>query len=346
MTGQRRFPVMILLGFGLLLGFGPLAVADTLDDATDDLGNAVCPDAELLGPKLITDICWSCLFPLRIAGAAIGSGPVPGNAAKQSLCACTDALGVPSAGVVIGMWEPARIVELVRLPGCLPALGGARLDLGAWRTLGTPGQAEYDGSDKAFYNYHYYAFPILIMLDLFFPDRCNVDHLTDFDVLYLSELDPTWNNDELAFFTNPEAAFVANAVAQAACLVDAASATTLQKPLDTLFWCAGAWGGLYPFTGRTPTLNGRPSEMSLASARVLAALHRRGLARQTVGRCRPVRGPLRPDAAQDPVPPLAVLSAPRGQFQPRHRRERAALGDVAQHPRRGRGPPLSDLALA
>ena len=52
------------------------------------------------------------------------------------------------------MWEPARIVELVRVHGCLPALGGARLDL-------------------------------------FFLDRCNVDHLTDFDLLYLSELDPT-----------------------------------------------------------------------------------------------------------------------------------------------------------
>lgn len=45
----------------------------------------------------------------------------------------------------------------------------------------------------------------------------------------------------------------------------------------------GSRGVADPFTGRIPTLNGRPSEMSLASARVLAALHRRGLARQTVG---------------------------------------------------------------
>ncbi|EGV32682.1 TraU family protein [Thiorhodococcus drewsii AZ1] len=266
---------------GLLLALALTVCAQ--EEARPGLSNAVCPDAELLGPKLITDICWSCLFPLRIAGVPIGGGSVPSGASDQALCACTDPAGLPSPGVVIGMWEPARIVELVRVPGCMPSLGGARLDLGRFRTLGTPGQAEYDGSDKAFYNYHYYAFPVLVILDLFFPDRCNVDHLTDFDVLYLSELDPTWNNDELAFFTNPEAAFVANPIAQAACLVDAASATTVQQPLDTLFWCAGAWGGLYPFTGRIPTLNGRPSEMSLASARVLAALHRRGLARQTVG---------------------------------------------------------------
>jgi len=30
--------------------------------------DAGCPDAELFSGKLITDICWACLFPIRIAG--------------------------------------------------------------------------------------------------------------------------------------------------------------------------------------------------------------------------------------------------------------------------------------
>ncbi|WP_295402598.1 TraU family protein [uncultured Thiocystis sp.] len=285
MRDRRSLATLVLLGWlvGLVL---PAPAADPL--------NAACPDAQLLGPKLITDICWACLFPVRIAGVPIGGGPMPSGATKQALCSCPAANGIPSPGMVISLWEPARIVELVRLPGCLPALGGARLNLGTMRTLGTPGQAEYDGSEVAFYNYHYYAFPLLVMLDLFFPDRCNSDHLTDFDVLYLSELDPTWNNDELAFFANPEAALVAHPAAQAACLADAAAATTAQTPLDELFWCAGAWGSLYPFTGITPTLHGRPSQMSLASARVLAALHRRGLARQTMGDAALCAAPLAP----------------------------------------------------
>ncbi|MFP4280889.1 MAG: conjugal transfer protein TraU, partial [Halochromatium sp.] len=42
--------------------------------------DAACPDAELLSGKLITDICWSCLFPVRIAGMPIGGGRVPEGA--------------------------------------------------------------------------------------------------------------------------------------------------------------------------------------------------------------------------------------------------------------------------
>ena len=51
----------------------------------------------------------------------------------------------------------------------------------------------------AFYHYHYYAFPLLVMLDLFMDGNCNADGYMDFDLMYLSELDPTWLNDELVF---------------------------------------------------------------------------------------------------------------------------------------------------
>ena len=43
----------------------------------DDPG---CPDAELFSGKLITDICWGCLFPIRIAGLSIGGGVSDDNA--------------------------------------------------------------------------------------------------------------------------------------------------------------------------------------------------------------------------------------------------------------------------
>ena len=45
----------------------------------------------------------------------------------------------------------------------------------------------------------------------------------------------------LAFYTNPEAAWLANPVALAACLADAAAASA-GSPIDSLFWCAGTWG--------------------------------------------------------------------------------------------------------
>ncbi|NBS16913.1 MAG: hypothetical protein EBS79_08415 [Gammaproteobacteria bacterium] len=44
--------------------------------------------------------------------------------------------------------------------------------------------------------------------------------------LYLSELDPTWNNEELANITTLEIALVANPIALAACAADADSSIT------------------------------------------------------------------------------------------------------------------------
>ncbi len=242
-----------------------------------------CPDAELFSGKLITDICWDCLLPVRIAGVGIGGGShsVPAGAATSRLCACTSGTSI-GVGFTLGFWEPARLVEVTQAPGCAPALGGVRLPAGNRRLIGTEGRAAWDGTDGAFWHYHWYAFPLTILLDLFWDNKCNPDGLVDFDVLYLSELDPTWNNDELAFFTNPEAAWLGHPVAQAACLGDATAATA-GTPLDDLFWCAGTWGSLYPFAGRQPNIGSQPRETSLTLARALAALHRRGMARRTMG---------------------------------------------------------------
>src|SRR5260364_305067 len=126
--------------------------------------------------------------------------------------------------------------------------------------------------------------------------NCNPDGYMDLDVLYFSELDPTWNNDELAFFTNPEAAAVANPIAAATCTADAASSLT-GKPLKQLFWCAGSWGTLYPLSGHQNGGKGVIRDSSLLTARVLAALHRRGLSWRTMGAdamCKGVIDPLLP----------------------------------------------------
>ncbi len=103
-----------------------------------------CPDAGLLSGKLLTDVCWSCIFPIRVAGLPLGSGSVPSGASNKSFCLCEDNLGVPRPGIVTSMWEPARLIELVRTPGCSPSLGGIRLPLGDRRLQGGHGEGEYD----------------------------------------------------------------------------------------------------------------------------------------------------------------------------------------------------------
>jgi len=241
-----------------------------------------CPDAQVFSHKLLTDICWSCVFPLRLAGFNLGGGSAPPAAARDPFCVCNDPLGLPEVGVSLGFWAPARLIEVVRLPYCSPSLGGIFLRRFT-RLTGHRGGGDPKDDTSAFYHYHYYAFPLLVMLDLFLNTHCNSDgHYVDFDLLYLSELDPTWNSDELAFFVNPETAMFANPPALAACLVDAGAASAGQ-PLDSLFWCAGTWGNLYPLTGTIPWAGTPPRDAALIATRATAALHRRGLAWQTMG---------------------------------------------------------------
>lgn len=147
--------------------------------------------------------------------------------------------------------------------------------------MGTHGDGEGDGADKTFMHYHYYAFPILLMMELFVAN-CGNDHYVDLDIMFLSEVDPTWTNDELAFFTNPEAAAVANPAAVVACMADAVSATA-QRPIKEMFWCAGSWGTIYPLSGNLQGGYGVIQDSSLATVKTLAALHRRGMALKTMG---------------------------------------------------------------
>lgn len=262
-----------------VLLFAVVSAAGTTVQAND----AQCNNANIIGPKLITDICWNCLFPIRVAGIPMGgsASEIPEGHADRVVCACQDNHGVPHPGLVTSYWEPARLVEFQRTPGCSSVLNGMRFPMDQL-FRGHHGGTDYDGGDGSFMHYHYYAFPLLLILDMFVSGQCNADGFTDLDLMYLSELDPTWNNAELAFFANPEAAAVANPIAASACIADAVSSTA-RRPINSMFWCAGAWGTLYPLSGEVTGGDDVIRTSSLLKTRVLAALHRRGLAWQTMG---------------------------------------------------------------
>ncbi len=243
-----------------------------------------CIDANIISGKLITDMCWDCIFPLRIGGVPMpgGSGdPAPAEAVSTPLCTCQDDAGLPRPGFTTSMWEPARLVEFQRVPGCSSVLNGAmfpfdRINQGHHQKGGQT------GAQGTFMHYHYYSFPLLSILEIFTNPTCNADGYMDLDMMYMSELDPTWNNDELAFFTNPEAAAVANPVAAIACIPDAISSTA-GYPINSLFWCAGSWGTIYPLSGNQYTMSSLVANTSLLKVKTLTALHRRGLAHKTMG---------------------------------------------------------------
>lgn len=250
----------------------------------DILQDATCPDAELFGPRLMTDICWDCMFPIRLMGAQIGSGPVPDEASDAMVHVCYDNLGVGHLCIPMGMWSPARLVEVVRLPYCSPTLSGTFLKSSV-RLLGgkpTKPSVGMDTSEKNFMHYHYYSFPLFFMLDLLINQKCAPDGFTDLDLMYMSEIDVTWVEDVLAVFTHPEVLLYANPLAMAACGADCMSASA-NNPMNSLHWCAGCWGGIYPMTGNVTEYRSPPRVAGLLTARAIAAQHRRGLAWRTVG---------------------------------------------------------------
>ena len=262
--------------------------------------SATCPDTNLLSGNLITDICWTCMFPIKAAGYTLSSagGRVPASATNQPLCACTDELGVVSPGIVTAMWEPARVIELVRQPGCMAAMN-AETGLGNprdWGDTGDGGWEGNDGSSTAFYHYHYYSFPLLMMLELYLEKRCSKDAWADFDVMFMSEYDPIWRNEELAYMVYSESPMVANVLAMSACPADAISSTG-GRPLDSLWWCAGSWGETYNLSGITGEIGSMPNNTSLLATRALATTHRRGYAYRTTGSdslCEGVLSPMLP----------------------------------------------------
>ena len=253
-------------------------------------GETGCYDAGVLSGQLLRDVCWDCIFPIIVSKAVISGdqGCVPAGAAHTNAlgtCMCYDNNGVASFGVRTSFWEPARMVELQRQSGCSGVLGGIRfpfnrLKQGEEQKLS---QQTVDGNDgKTFRHYHFYTFPLMYMLDMWVPSHCNPGGYMDLDIMYLSEIDPTWDNDEIAFFTHPEAAMIASPLGAVACVPDAFAAN-VGRPIQELFWCAGSWGVIFPTTGNVLSREGTMMTTSLMGARALYALHRRGLEWRSIG---------------------------------------------------------------
>lgn len=230
----------------------------------------------------ITDICWSCLMPISVGSLInIGKGETPKKRDTSNptspICMCVKA-NIPVPGVSIGFWEPVRLVDVTRTPYCMTNLGGVALGSDPKRTGGF--NAHYEGRHvhDSFYHVHYYIYPLIYWLELLTDFVCLEE--STFDVAYMSEFDITWNDEKIQNLLNPEAFLFGNPIAQAACALDCAS-STIAMPLDSMFWCAGCLGNMYPFSGANADHVGGVQSSSLLTVRILAKMHRIGLAQET-----------------------------------------------------------------
>lgn len=230
----------------------------------------------------ITDICWECLMPISVGSLInIGKGETPKKRDTSNptspICMCVKA-NIPVPGVSIGFWEPVRLVDITRTPYCMTNLGGVALGSDPKRTGGFNRHYDDRHVHDSFYHVHYYIYPLIYWLELLTDFVCLEE--STFDVAYMSEFDITWNDEKIQNLLNPEAFLFGNPIAQAACALDCASSTA-SMPLDSMFWCAGCLGNMYPFSGANADHVGGVQASSLLTTRILAKMHRIGLAQET-----------------------------------------------------------------
>ena len=265
----------------------------------------LCPDAKVFGGGLITGLCWSSMFPIIIGDFPISKvtdahlayhGRYRGVGGLNGFCSCKKSdnpLAGRTIGFTVSMYMPAKLIEVTRRPYCSPTLGGMQFQ-GLSALFGKRGISGGISGNSAkreqlggFYSWNLYTFPILQMMRVLDFPQCTADENPDMDLIQSSVLYPNWYNSELAAFLNPEVSLLTHPAGLLAMPVSAALAnintTTARQIDDKMFWVAGSWGMLVPFTGHMPGSAGFVTSHSLANTRAMAMLSRIGFLKSTAG---------------------------------------------------------------
>jgi conjugal transfer pilus assembly protein TraU len=116
----------------------------------------------------------------------------------------------PRPGLAFGFWEPVRMIDVTTKAFCFPNLGGVKINPGLALGNGYVKARKLSagiGEHTANYQVHYYVFPLFYLLELLNDFLCFEQ--ASFDVAYMSEVDPTWQDDTIAAVVYPETAVFA-----------------------------------------------------------------------------------------------------------------------------------------
>lgn len=233
--------------------------------------SADCPNQF---PNYITDVCWSCMFPIKIFGGVTVSGfGEDYETVNKVACACANP---PKLGVPMSFWEMTMMTDSTSVPGCFPLLGGAKIDIGVNKNAYgyTEGGAEESKSRQtSFRQVNLYINPLMYVIGAVLDNSC-MDR-RGFDIPWISVADPTHNDEELANILTPYAFPFGSLEAIGAITADAVAASA-GFPIAEIFWAAGSYGGLYPLTGTNSAHVSNEQSSRLQTTRVLAKLHAAG----------------------------------------------------------------------
>lgn len=219
-------------------------------------------------------------LPIRIAGIPIVpniSGADDYSSAGNPVCVCMTPF--PRVGITFEYWEPLAIIEASAIPNCSPTIGThLPIDVvagGSFQEIN-----KQNAQNKESYQVNYIKYPIFKMLSMFIDLVC-MEGDAELDYLYLSTIDPLWQNDMWSAIIHPEVFLFANPIANLACMADAVKANT-GFSIDAMFWCMGSWNQTYPLTKATTGVTSPESAMAIAS-KTLFKLHRQMMLWGTVG---------------------------------------------------------------
>lgn len=247
-----------------------------------DLGQLPTTSGQHFNP--FTEMCFSCLFPVRVAGvlkvsnfsdalhpfSMLSNGlgeKKPAGFWKNAFCNC-NVVGIKSS-----FWEPAMFVEVTPTPYKILLLGGKDFS-NKFSVKIRGGISQGDAGRTSFYHVHYIPFPILRILQVLPGMTClknNSDMIPM--VPWISEWDPTWRNPKLARLFSLEMYLHNNTISQNLCREDCKEANEGKLNNKDFWWCAGCLGSLYPLVGHVPHHIGGVQSSSLLVYRAIAKLH-------------------------------------------------------------------------
>lgn len=250
--------------------FGAVGAAQA-QEANSVVGQLAC-EGKFLNP--ITDICWSCVYPIRLFGANIfqKDGEDFDTGFNSVACACENP---PQIGVPNSFWEPVYLTDVTTVPWCFPLLGGVHLNVPINATkLGfiadRTSTISVNSEKSSFQWVHGYTNPLMYVLDVLLDSSCLTKGSLSPE--WPTEVDPAYDDWEISTAMNPLVFAVANMTAVAAGTADGIAAL-VDFPRPELFWVAGSWGNIYPYSGFVDPHHTNETTARLLTTRLLAWQH-------------------------------------------------------------------------
>ena len=273
-----------------------LSIPSAAQEATDaiDVGEVLCPSSDLIGTKMITDVCWEGVFPLQIAGVTLFGKTryAPGDRNTDRTCACSGDLSageLPKVGVTTGYFAPKYLLTVTKKPYCFPELNGlelaSQLGLTSRFNIGNEDNSDVDvesASNQSLWSWHLASFPLMHILETLNEFTCDRSGYVSYDLLWLSETLPHHYDSQLSAFLVPESILFASPLSLPFLPVDCVAASA-GSPIDELIMAQGCYGYTYPITGHTGAESNKVEAKSLIAHRALYFLSRIGMLERTMG---------------------------------------------------------------